>query len=130
MLKSLAEGEKHQDCTYITMKEYIEKTGVGIFPLVPQRYIEIANLCAMPIYQLEVIQNNADKLSYRIRNCAVYQALSKGVGEDKAAKLPCRFACLTLCKTVVDHLEFTADVVMEAEQPKNGYCNFSLVAKK
>jgi hypothetical protein len=130
MLKSLAEGEKHQDFTYIAMKEYIEKTGVGIFPLVPQRYIEIANLCAMPIFELEVIQNNADKFSYRIRGCAVYQVLCERIGKDKADKLPCRFGCLTLCKTVVENLDFRAAVIMEAEQPKDGYCNFSLVGEK
>jgi hypothetical protein len=130
MLNSLAEGEKHQDLTYITMKEYIEKTGVGIFPLVPQRYIEIANLCAMPIFELEVTQNNADKFSYRICGCAVYQVLSERIGKDKADKLPCRFGCLTLCKTAVENLDLKAAVIMEAEQPIDGYCEFSLVAKR
>jgi hypothetical protein len=130
MLTSLVEGEKHQDLTYITMKEYIEKTGVGIFPLIPQRYIEIANLCAMPIYELDVIQSNANKLSYRIRDCAVYQVLLEELGKDRAEKLPCRFGCLMLSKTVADHFAFKADVIMETKQSIDGYCQFSLEAKK
>ena len=116
--------------TYQTLKENLEKTGMDIFPLVPQTFVEIACLCAMPIYEIKVVQNNADKLTYHLPDCQIYKALTEDLGQGQADKLPCRFGCLAINETIIEKLNLNAEAVMEAEQPKDGRCKFSLVAKK
>ena len=130
VLQCMEEEEKNPDLTYQTLKEYLEKTGMDIFPLVPQTYIEIACQSAMPIYALKVVQNNADKLTYQVPHCHIYKALTKELGQAQADKLPCRFGCLAFNETIIEKLNLSAEAVMEAEQSKDGKCTFSMVAKK
>ena len=77
VIQCIEEEEKNPDMTYQTLKEYLEKTGMDIFPLVPQTFVEIACLCAMPIYEIKVTQNNADKLTYQLPDCQIYKALTE-----------------------------------------------------
>ena len=130
VIQCMEEEEKNPDMTYQTLKEYLEKTGMDIFPLVPQTFIEIAFLSAMPIYEIKVIQNNADKLTYQLPDCQIYKELTEDLGQAQADKLPCRFGCLALNETIIEKLNLNAEAVMEAEQSKDGKCRFSLVAKK
>jgi len=130
MLQCMQEEEKNPDMTYQTLKEYLEKTGMDIFPLVPQTFIEIACLCSMPIFEIKVVQNNSDKLTYQLPNCQIYKTLTEGLGQAQADKLPCRFGCLSLNETVIEKLNLNAEAIMEAEQSKDGKCQFSLVSKK
>jgi len=130
ILQCIEEEEKNPDLTFQTLREYLGKTGMDIFPLVPQTYIEIACLCAMPIYALKVVQNNSDKLSYQVPDCHIYKTLMEELGHAQAEKLPCRFGCLALNETIIEKLNLDAEAVMEAEQSKDGQCRFSLVAKK
>jgi len=130
ILQCMEEEEENPDLTYQTLKEYLEKTGMDIFPLVPQTFIEIACLSAMHIYALKVVQNNADKLTYQVPDCQIFKALIGELGQAQADMLPCRFGCLALNETIIEKLNLDAEAVMEAEQPKDGQCRFSLVAKK
>lgn len=130
VLRCIEEEEKNPDMTYKTLKEYLEKTGMDIFPLIPQTYLEVACLCAMPIYELKVVQNNADKLTYHVTDCHIYKTLIEELGHEQAEKLPCRFGCLALSETLIEKLNLNAQAVMEAEQPKVGKCKFSLISKK
>ncbi len=126
--RSLELGEKHTDATYEAMKEAIAKTGYMYWPLVPQRFLEIAYLSVMPIQTLKVLQNNADKLAYRLvlGDCAIYDSLKEKTSAEVAKLLPCRHGCITLCETILRGLKIDGvKIEMEATMPKNGRCIFA-----
>jgi len=119
-------GEEYPDRTYEVLKEMIDSCdGYYKFSLLPQRFIEIAYLSVMEFTTLPVIENNADRLIYRIVDCSLYKKLKEKCGDEVAAALPCRHACLTACETIHRDLDVDAIIRMDASMPKEGYCEFS-----
>ncbi|MEE9435933.1 MAG: hypothetical protein V3V37_04560 [Candidatus Adiutricales bacterium] len=118
-------GEEYPDRTYEVLLEAIDKTG-GYYrwALVPQRFIEIAYLSTQDIPVLPIVENNVNRLVYRLSECQINKNLKEKCGDKVADALPCRHACLTLCKTIHEDLEIDAIVEMEATMPKDGYCQF------
>ncbi|MBW2324083.1 MAG: hypothetical protein JRF41_11315 [Deltaproteobacteria bacterium] len=91
-------GEEYPDRTYEVLLEAIDKTGGYLrFALAPQRFLEIAYLSTQEISILPEVAN----------------------------LLPCRHACLTACETLHRDLGIDALVQMEAQIPKDGYCQFA-----
>jgi hypothetical protein len=127
MKKSLKLGEEYPDRTYEVLKMAIDKTGGHLkFALLPQRFLEIAYLSTQDLSILPIIENNPQRLVFRMANCQTYQGLKEKCGEETANRLPCRHACLTACKTVHEDLEIDAKVEMEATIPKDGHCQFAV----
>jgi hypothetical protein len=120
-------GESYMDRTYEVLKESIEQTGSPTFPLVPQRFIEIAYLSTQELSTLPVIENNFARFIFRIENCKIYQGITEGCGEEVAQLLTCRHGCLNLCRTIIEELNIDEVVEeMSATTPEKGYCEFVL----
>jgi len=119
-------GEEYPDRTYEVLKEAIDSTGGELwFPLLPQRFLEIAFLSIQDMEFLPIIENNPRRLVYRIEKCQVFQAIREGCGDEVAILLPCRHACLSACRTLFHDLDFPGVLIeMEGTTNQDGYCQF------
>ena len=119
-------GEEYPDRTYEVLKMAIDKTeGHLKFALLPQRTIEIAYLSTQDISILPILENNPQRLVYRMPECGTYQSLKEKCGDDVANALPCQHSCLTACKVLHQDLDIDAKIEMQASTPKDGYCQFA-----
>lgn len=124
MKRTLELGEKYTDQTYEILKAAIKKTGSLKFPHVPQRFIEIAYLSIQPFRELDIVENNQHRFTFRIDNCSIFKALKEACGEEVANQMPCKHACLTASETLYKDLDLKASVGMDASMAKDGYCQF------
>ncbi|MFC1864919.1 hypothetical protein ACFLYG_03745 [Chloroflexota bacterium] len=124
--KSLQLGEEYPDRTYEVLRESIDSTGGSLwFPLLPQRFLEIAYLSTQDMEFLPVIENNPRRLVYKIDGCKIFQAIREECGEELANMVPCRHACLSACRTLFNDLDYPQVLIeMEAATNRNGYCQF------
>ena len=125
MKRSLQLGEEYMDRTYETLKKAIDKTGMMYFPLVPQRFVEIAYLSIQSFLDLPIVQNNGQKLTYRLDKCDIFTALKEKCGQEIADLLPCRHACLAILETLFQDLDINVITGMEAKMPEDDYCQFT-----
>jgi len=127
MKKSYQLGEAYADRTYEVLKMAIDQADGQYFKfaLLPQRFIEIAYLSTQDIPVLRIIENNPERLIYRMVECGTYNHLKEKCGDDTANQLPCRHACLAACETIHKDLEIDANIEMEASIPVDGYCQFA-----
>ena len=125
--KSHKLGEEYPDRTYEVLKMAIDKADGNYFKfaLLPQRFIEIAYLSTQDIPVLPIIENNPERLIYRMVECRTFSSIKEKCGEDVANQLHCRHACLTACKTIHKDLDIDANIEMEASIPEDGYCQFA-----
>lgn len=126
MRKTLRLGEEYPDRTYEMLKEAIDKTGEMKFPLILQRFIEIAYLSTQQFRILPIVENWARRLVYRVKDCYTFKSQVEKCGQETANLLPCHYACLAACKTALEGLGLDATVEMEATMVKDGYCQFAL----
>ena len=118
-------GEEYPDRTYEVLLEAVDKTGGYLkFALVPQRFIEIAYLSTQDLSILPIIENNRNKLVYRLVDCKTYKMIKEKCGDEVATRLTCKNACLTACKTIHQELEIDATISQTATIPEDGYCQF------
>ena len=128
--RSIELGETYMDRTYEIMKEALDQTGTPIFPLVPQRFIEIAYLGVQDSATLPIIENNSKRLIFRVEDCKTYREIIRNCGEETARLMPCRHGCLALCRAILTDLEIEgASEEITAQIPGQGYCEFTLVKK-
>jgi len=127
--KSIIRGEKNPDRTYEVMKQAIAKTGEMTFPLVPQRYIEIAYLSTQPFKRLWVISNNPKVFSYRLKECNTYQAIRQKYGEEVANKMICKSACFGMLDEIFLHFGFDVELSLETSMAETGSCQFRIEKK-
>ena len=127
MKKTYKLGEEYPDRTYEVLKMAIDKADGNYFKfaLLPQRFIEIAYLSTQEIPVLPIIENNPERLVYRLVECKVFSCIKEECGEDVANQLHCKHACLAACRTIHKDLEIDANVEMEASIPGEGYCQFA-----
>ena len=125
MSQTLKLGEEYPDRTYEVLKEAIDKTGHLKFALLPQRFLEIAYLSTQEISILPIIENNPQRVVYRMANCTTFQKLKEKCGAETANRLPCKHACLTACQTVHEELDIDAKIEMTATIPEDGHCQFA-----
>ena len=125
MKKTHKLGDQYPDRTYEVLLEAVDKTnGYLKFALVPQRFIEIAYLSTQEISILPIVENNHDRLIYRMVSCKTFNKIKEKCGEKVAGLLACKHACLTACRTIHQDLEIDALIGMTASIPKEGYCQF------
>jgi hypothetical protein len=126
--KSHKLGEEYPDRTYEVLLETVDSLdGYLRFALVPQRFLEIAYLATQDFQHLPIIENNQYRLVYRLKQCKTYEQLKDKCGDEIADSLPCRHACTTACEVLHRELEVDAKVEMQAEMPKDGYCQFAAI---
>ena len=128
MRRSLQLGEEYPDRTYEVLREAIDSTGGSYrFPLMAQRFLEIAYLSAHDLVLLPVYENNPRRLVYQIEDCKMFKALEEECGKEVADTLPCRHACLNACRTLFTDLDYPEVLIdMEAYTNKDGYCQFAI----
>jgi hypothetical protein len=128
MKRSLQLGEEYPDRTYEVIREAVDSTGgYPRFPLVPQRFLEIAYLGAHDMEYLPVIENNPGRLAYRVDDCKMFKALEEECGKAVAKMMPCRHACLSACRTAFNDLDLAeVRIEMEGSTHKDGYCQFAV----
>lgn len=124
--KSIEEGEKRCDRIFEVMKKAIEETGELSFPLIPERYIEIAYLSIQPIKRLWVLANNNKFFSYMLKGCSIYEAMGKNYGEEAARKMVCKQACMALIYETFTRFGFNVKVELETNMASDGRCQFKV----
>jgi hypothetical protein len=126
MKRTLQLGEEYSDRTFEVLKEAIDSTGGHLrFPLLPQRFLEIAYLATHGMALLPVYENSPKRLVYRIDDCAMFETIKATCGGDMAEIMPCRHSCLSACKTLFVNLNYPeADIRMQASTSRDGYCKF------
>jgi len=118
-------GDEYPDRTYEVLLEIVDKSkGYYKFALLPQRFLEIAYLATMDMSVLPIVENNAQRLIYRVVDCKTYKNLKEKCGDAVAESLPCRYGCLTACETIHQDLDVDAAIHQAASMPKEGYCEF------
>ncbi|MDY0044354.1 MAG: hypothetical protein RBS82_06755 [Syntrophales bacterium] len=126
MRKALQLGEEYPDRTYEVLKEAVDQTGEMKFPLIVQRFIEISYLSTQQFRILPIVENWSKRLVYRVKDCYIYKSIAEKCGEEVAAAMPCRYACLANCKTALAGLDLDGTIEMEAVMAKDGSCQFAL----
>jgi hypothetical protein len=125
MQKTHQLGEEYRDRTYEVLLEAVDKTeGYLKFALVPQRFIEIAYLSTQEFSVLPIIENNHNRLVYRLNQCRLYNLIREKCGEETARVLACRHGCLEASRTIHRLLDLEARIRMTASLPQEGYCQF------
>lgn len=125
MEKTYQLGEEFPDRTYEVLLEAVDRTGGYLkFALVPQRFIEIAYLSTQEFSVLPIIENNHNRLIYRLNQCRLYNHIREKCGEETARRLVCRHGCLEACRTIHRILNLEARIRMTAALPEQGYCQF------
>jgi hypothetical protein len=126
MRRVLQLGEEYPDRTYEVLKEASDRTGEMKFPLILQRFIEIAYLSTQQFRILPIEENWSERLVYKVKDCYTYKTEVEQCGKQVAETLPCRYACLAACKTALSGLDLDASIEMEATLVKDGYCQFAM----
>ena len=126
MRKSVQLGEEYPDRTYEMLRIAADKTGELVFPLVLQRFVEIAYLGTQQFRKLNIVENWSKRLAYMLKDCYMYKTLQEKCGAEVANGLPCRHACLTAIQTAAQELKMDVSGEMEAMMNKNGYCQFAI----
>jgi hypothetical protein len=120
-------GEQYQDRIYQVIREVASQTGMGPFPHVVQRFLEVAYLSLLPIKQLRIVQTWAPLLTYAVvDSCAVFDSLKSKLGEEKTREMPCKALCLSLVKSLLDAFELDTQVRTDALMTKDGRCQFTV----
>ena len=127
--RSLLKGENKSDRAYQVMKQAIEKTGEMKFPLLPQRFIEIAYLSIQPFKRLWVTSNSPKVFSYRLKECNIYQAIRQKYGEKVAEKMLCQSACFAMLNEIFLHFGFDIESSLETSMANAGSCQFRIEKK-
>lgn len=126
--RTLQLGEEYSDRTYEVLKEASDHlNGYLNFPLIPQRFLEIAYLSIQEFRSLPIIQNNPRRLTYRISDCSIFQAIDKKLGNKVAKSLHCKHGCVSLCENLMLGLNQDSIVTIDSLKDTGNYCQFSIV---
>jgi len=129
MKKTLQRGEEYPDRTYEVIREAADQTGELVFPLILQRFIEIAYLGTQQFRKLPVVENWARRLVYKVTDCYTFNTLKEKCSPEVVSLLPCRHACLAAGHTACQELNLEATISMDASMVKDGYCQFVITRK-
>ena len=129
MARAIELGKEYSDRTYEVMKEVGEKTGVGAFPHVCQRFLEIFNMGTQR-KTLTIVISNTSQLTHRVGPCVFLNAVKEKCGEDVAKLLTCKYIDLSALEALYNSLNLSVNIRMEASIPSEGYCQFTALRKK
>lgn len=128
MKKVLQLGGEYTDRTYEILKEAVDRTGELFFPLVPQRFIEIAYLSTQQFLHLTIVENYSHRLVFKVPNCDTFKLLQEQCGSEIAELMPCKHACLSGLEALCRDLDLDVTIDVDAEAAKDGYCQFRLTS--
>jgi hypothetical protein len=75
---------------------------------------------------LPIVENNHNRLVYRMVNCRTFKKIREKCGQETADLMTCRHGCLAACRTIHEELEIDALIGMTASIPREGYCQFEV----
>ena len=127
MGRTLELGERHTDRPYELLKSVVQRTGGYLaFPLLAERFIEIAYLSTQPVYAIPIVENGARALVFKVPACNYHKAIQEKMGQAMAGMLFCRYGCVSACETAFRHFDIAVNVQQDATLPKEGFCQFSI----
>jgi len=126
MRKVLQLGEEYPDRTLEVLREVIDRTSELFFPLIPQRFIEIAYLSTQQFLKLPILENYHHKLVYQVPNCYTLKLLREKCSSKVADLLPCKYGCLTALEVLFQDLNL--DVTIDMNTSEDGYCQFAVTS--
>lgn len=124
MKRSLQLGEEYSDRTYEVLKESADHTGSYRFPLIPQRFIELAYLASFNLFTLPIVENSPKRFVYKVVDCPIYKGLTEKLGAKVANLMTCRHNCLSACKTAFEGHNVPVVVEMPNAMAKDNFCQF------
>ncbi len=125
MDRTLELGEEYAERTYLNLKAAVEKTGEMGFPLIPERFVEIAYLSTQPIYSLPIVEASRNAFSFKMVFCDTITELREQCGDELADRLPCSKGCLAAVERAFSATGYPADVVQEASVIGGEFCQFT-----
>lgn len=126
MKRTLQLGEEYQDRTYEAMRSMIDHTGELFFPLVPQRFIEIAYLGAHGLLKVPVLENWLRRLVYQVPDCLTLRLINEKCGQKIADKQPCQYACLSALETLFKELDLEVKTERQGATSEKKYCEYRI----
>lgn len=128
MKRTIQLSDEYSDRTFEVIKETVDRQGNQflLWPLVPQRYVEIAYLGTQQFLKLPIVLNNAKELAYKVPQCWLFNTIKEKCGDEVANLMTCRNACLKALETIRQDLELDVLIDMPAATAKEGYCEFSM----
>ncbi len=124
--RALQLGDEYSDRTYEVMLEMIDRTGSYKFPLLPQRFLEIAYLSIQDLFAFPVRINSSSILCYEICDCKVFEELKSQCPGKALDEVPCKAACINLIKTIVGHFDLDVNIDAINEPLENKRCVFTI----
>jgi ferredoxin len=126
MRKVLQLGEEYPDRTYEIMREMSTRTGELFFPVIPQRFIEIAYLSTQDFLKLTIMENWLHRLVYQVPNCSILQLLKEKCGQKIAEQQPCQNACIAALETLFQDFNMVVIIKREGTTAEKNYCQYSI----
>lgn len=126
MKRTLQLGEEYQDRTYEAMRSMVDHTGELFFPLVPQRFIEIAYLSTQDFLKLTVLENWLRRLIYQVPDCSTLRLIKEQCGQKVADKQPCQHACLAALETLFKELDIEVNIERRGATAENNNCEYKI----
>ncbi|MCE7928075.1 MAG: hypothetical protein DYG91_06170 [Chloroflexi bacterium CFX7] len=125
MDRTIELGEEYADRTYLNLKAAVAKTGEMGFPLIPERFIEVAYLSTQPIYSLPIVEASRDAFVFKMVFCDTIAELREQCGDELADRLPCSNGCLAAVDRAFSATGYPADVVQDASVVGGEFCQFT-----
>lgn len=125
MDRTLELGEEYADRTYQALKAAVAKTGEMGFPLLGERFIEIAYLSTQPIYSLPIVEASRNAFTFKMVFCDTITELREQCGDQLADRLPCRKACMAAVERAFTANGYPVDVRQDASIIGGEFCQFS-----
>jgi ferredoxin len=128
MRKVLQFGEEYPDRTYEIMREMSSLTGELFFPIVPQRFIEIAYLSTQEFLKITIMENWHHRLVYQVPNCSTLRLLKEKCGQEIAEQQPCQSACIVALETLFQDLNVMVTIKREGTTTEKNYCQYTITS--
>ena len=126
MRRVLQLGEEYTDRTYEALRDMIDRTGELLFPLVPQRFIEIAYLGTQDFLKLPVLENWIQRLVYQVPDCLTLRLIKEKCGTEVAEQVPCKYACLSALGTLFHDLDLSVTIERKDPTAEDNYCEYTI----
>ncbi|MFC1821746.1 hypothetical protein ACFL9T_03500 [Thermodesulfobacteriota bacterium] len=124
--RSLQLGDEYSDRTYEMILETVDQTTTYKFPLLPQRFLEIAYLSTQGLYAFPVRINSHKLMRFEISDCKIFEGLKNQCSEEDIKGVPCRAACESLIKTVCSHYDCDVNVEADTDPVGENKCVFAV----
>lgn len=122
--RALQLGNEYSDRTYELILEMVDNTGSYKFPLLPQRFLEIAYLSVMDLFAFPVRINSHTCICFEINDCKINKAIQDGCSKEICSEVPCKAICFNLIKTICSYFDFDVNIDATISPSEKNSCLF------